>query len=106
MGSKPSTRFNESDEMAYFSKLANDTPISADLRAHYLNFLRRCKFPTEPVQCAVSGRWFDKMFKCPSTKNIYMSRHCQKQGWARNKQGKPVAKEYKGDLLKDSEDTF
>mmetsp|Transcript_68150 Transcript_68150/g.142383 ORF Transcript_68150/g.142383 Transcript_68150/m.142383 type:complete len:427 (-) Transcript_68150:157-1437(-) len=106
--SENTNRFNGSDEMMYFSKIAarGEGNIDEDLKKHYATFLRRCKFPDKPVQCAVTGRWFDKMFKCPGTQNVYMSRHCQKQGWSRHKKGEPIEKEYKTRDLKDEPDTY
>lgn len=86
-----SGRFNESDEMMYFDKIL---PLKADDNAdidQYKAFLKRCSFPERPVPCAVSGRWFGSMFQCPGTGNIYMSRHCQKRGWAKFKAGGKVA---------------
>lgn len=79
-----SGRFNKSDEMMYFDKMLDDT-LDDCVRSHYTSFLKRCKFPSDPIQCAGSGRWFGSMFQCPGTGNVYMSRHYQKKGWAKFK---------------------
>jgi len=82
-----SKRFNDSDEIMYFDKLVPCSVVQMDeeLRKQYASILRRWKFPTKPVQCSVSGRWFRSMWKCPGTGDIYINKHCQKIGWAKHK---------------------
>merc|ERR1712039_450315 len=85
-----SGKFNESDEMMYFDKMVaigENQELDKEAREHFVSFLKRCNFPENPVTCAVSGRWFCSMFQCPGTGNIYMSKHCQKKGWAKFKAG-------------------
>lgn len=90
--SSKSNRYNSSDEMMYYGKmLAQESDgLQEECRRQYQSFLRKCRFSLEPVQCAVTGRWFSDMYACPGTNNLYMSRHYQKKGWARTKLGQPV----------------
>jgi len=87
--SQSSARFNDSDEMMFFDKLVleGDKGLDSDSKKHWHAFLKKCEFPMLPVQCAVSGRWHRSMWTCPGTGEVYMSRHCQKKGWASKQNG-------------------
>jgi len=83
--SRKSNRFNNSDEMLHFDKLQQDHQLDEDVRKQYNVFLRKCMFPSTPIVCAVSGRWFSSMWLCPTSGKLYSTRSCQKRGWSRYK---------------------
>lgn len=83
-----SSRFNGSDEMLNFEKLfPGDSSLDEDARDNHLKILRKWKFPTQPVLCSVSGKWFYQMYRCPASGNVYATKSCQKRGWKKHKIG-------------------
>eukprot|EP00747_Dinoflagellata_sp_TGD_P166591 gnl/TRDRNA2_/TRDRNA2_189609_c0_seq1.p1 gnl/TRDRNA2_/TRDRNA2_189609_c0~~gnl/TRDRNA2_/TRDRNA2_189609_c0_seq1.p1 ORF type:complete len:454 (+),score=110.36 gnl/TRDRNA2_/TRDRNA2_189609_c0_seq1:66-1364(+) len=78
-----SDKFNGTDEMKNFDKLTAD--LDDEMKKQYMSFLRKCKFPPEPAVCSVTGQWFQQMWQCPGTGNLYGTRASQKKGWKRHK---------------------
>eukprot|EP00927_Polykrikos_kofoidii_P035675 TRINITY_DN30221_c0_g1_i2.p1 TRINITY_DN30221_c0_g1~~TRINITY_DN30221_c0_g1_i2.p1 ORF type:complete len:437 (-),score=81.10 TRINITY_DN30221_c0_g1_i2:80-1261(-) len=80
-----SNRFNGSDEMLNFERLVDGKiNFDEDTCKHYRKFLRRCNFPFTPAPCSVSGRWYQTMYKCPGSGQVYCNRSCQKKGWRKH----------------------
>jgi serine/threonine protein phosphatase PrpC len=77
------------DEMIGYERLLDkqDT-LDEDVKKKYNEFLRKCKFPPEPVICGYSPcrKWLLEMNQCPCKTVYYCSRACQKKDWKTHKE--------------------
>jgi serine/threonine protein phosphatase PrpC len=77
----------QQDEMKNFQKLGQGEGLPGDeeVKKQYLGFLRKSKFPPEPIPCEVCERWVASMNQCPCKAVHYCTRGCQKKAWKEHK---------------------